>query len=209
VVGWEVILSIKRCFIDVETTGLDSIKNGIHQIAMVIEIDGIVARKEDIKVKPFADDIIVQESLDVSGVKSEDFKTDEYVLPVLAYSKIFKLLTSYIDKYDKADKFHFVGYNVFFDWRWMWNWFEKCGDDYFGSYFFYPPRCVMERAGWELEDVRPNMKNFKLHTVAHQLGMEFNEDKLHDAYYDIMLTRGMFYLLMSKNPDYKLHWALL
>lgn len=36
------------------------------------------------------------------------------------------------------------------------------------------------------------MANFKLSTVAATLGIKVEEDKLHDAMYDIYLTKAIF-----------------
>ena len=36
------------------------------------------------------------------------------------------------------------------------------------------------------------MQDFKLLTVAEELGLKVDEEKMHDARYDIALTRAMF-----------------
>lgn len=42
------------------------------------------------------------------------------------------------------------------------------------------------------------MENFKLMTVARTMGIEIDENKLHDATYDIELTRDIFYKIINK-----------
>ncbi len=42
---------------------------------------------------------------------------------------------------------------------------------------------------------RAGMKDFKLLTVARELGLKVDETKAHDARYDIALTREMFRIL--------------
>ncbi len=187
----------KRCFIDVETTGLNAVKNGIHQIAALLEIDGEVIWKMNEKVKPFPDDIINSKALSVSGVKEEDLKADNYVDPKSIYEMFTLKLSKHIDKFSKSEKIHFVAYNAMFDWNFMWEWFKKCGDKYFGAYFFYPPLDVMVSSAYYLESVRHKMEDFKLPTVAKQLGIDLDNGKLHDAYYDISLTRRMYYTLQE------------
>ncbi len=39
---------------------------------------------------------------------------------------------------------------------------------------------------------RHMMKDFKLHSVAAQFGIELDESKLHDAMYDIYLTYEVY-----------------
>lgn len=39
---------------------------------------------------------------------------------------------------------------------------------------------------------RPDMENFKLSTVAKTLGIEVKDDSLHNAMYDIDLTKAIF-----------------
>lgn len=45
---------------------------------------------------------------------------------------------------------------------------------------------------------RNDMENFKLMTVAKTMGIEIDENKLHDATYDIELTRDIFYKIINK-----------
>lgn len=49
-----------------------------------------------------------------------------------------------------------------------------------------------------LMGVRNDMENFKLMTVARTMGIEIDENKLHDATYDIELTRDIFYRIIGK-----------
>lgn len=39
---------------------------------------------------------------------------------------------------------------------------------------------------------REQMENFKLATVAKQLGIEVVDESLHDAFYDIYLTKAIY-----------------
>ncbi len=51
----------------------------------------------------------------------------------------------------------------------------------------YPPL-----AAQALMEQRHMMKDFKLHSVAAQFGIELDESKLHDAMYDIYLTYEVY-----------------
>lgn len=59
-------------------------------------------------------------------------------------------------------------------------------------------REAVERFGYEyLLAERPMMPNFKLSTVAAQLGVVVSEDKLHDALYDVDLTRDAYHIMID------------
>lgn len=107
--------------------------------------------------------------------------------------------TAYVNKFDKRDKMYLVGYNnAGFDNSFLRALFQQCGDKYFGSWFY--PNCmdVYVMVTPFLMGVRNDMENFKLMTVAKTMGIEIDENKLHDATYDIELTRDIFYRIIGK-----------
>jgi len=73
----------------------------------------------------------------------------------------------------------------------MRSWFEKCGDKYFGSFFYFPPLDIMNIAIWNLIRKRRTLPNFKLETVANHLGVTAEGD-FHDAMKDILITKNIF-----------------
>ena len=184
---------LKQCFVDVETTGVDPVKNGITQIAGQVVVDGVACESFNWKVRPFERDYIEQDALEVQGIDPE--RLDGYPAPVAIWTELTRLLGQYVDKYDKTDKFHFIGYNGKFDSDFMRAWFEKCGDQYYGSFFWFPTIDVCTLAGLKLMDTRHELANFKLGTVARHLGIVFNDADLHDAQEDIRLTQKIFELV--------------
>lgn len=111
-------------------------------------------------------------------------------------SKIASALTT---EFDKRDKMYLVGYNnAGFDNNFLRALFTQCGDKYFGSWLY--PNCmdVYVMVTPFLMGVRNDMENFKLMTVARTMGIEIDENKLHDATYDIELTRDIFYRIIGK-----------
>ena len=48
------------------------------------------------------------------------------------------MLSAHVDRYDKRDKCFFAGYNGIFDLNFLHAFFKKCGDQYFGSYVWWP-----------------------------------------------------------------------
>lgn len=188
---------MKLCFIDLETTGVKHWRNGIHQISGCIEINGEVRESFDYKVKPFHACDIEDEALAVGGITREQLSTYEDMRQV--YSKICKMFGKYVDKFKKTDKFFLVGYNnASFDNQFFRAFFVQCQDNYFGSWFWSNTIDVMVLAAEYLKDKRHEMIDFKLKTVAAYMGIPIDETKLHDATYDIDLTRSIYKKIINK-----------
>ena len=187
---------MKLIYIDVETTGIPCPQSGLIQLAGAIEIDDAKPVFFQYDIQPFPSDEIVEEALQVNGITREDM--DAFTEPAAAYRDFIRLLDTYIDKYNRSDKFHFIGYNAMFDSDHVRAWFEKNDNVFFGSYFFFPPIDVMGMAAVHFMEQRADMQDFKLLTVARALGLKVDETKLHDAKYDIALTRQMFQVLRGE-----------
>lgn len=196
---------MKLLFFDLETTGVNPGKNGIHQISGMIEIDGIEQERFDFKVQPNPKAIIEQEALDVAGVTLEEVQA--YPPMGEVYSRFVSMLSKYVNKYDKTDKFFLVGYNnAAFDNQFLRGFFLQNGDSYFGSWFWANSIDVMVLASHHLASRRHEMVNFKLGTVAKFMGVDVDSESLHDAYYDIYLTREVYKLIANnyqQNDDKK------
>lgn len=182
---------MKLLFFDLETTGLRPDKNGIHQISGEICIDGETKETFDFHVRPNPLAVIEQTALDVGGVTLEQI--NEYPPMKEVFKLIIEMLSKYVDKYNKKDKFFLCGYNnASFDNNFLRGFFLQNGDNYFGSWFWSNSFDVMVLATPFLANKRGEMENFKLMTVAKHLGIEIDEAKLHDASYDIYLTKEIF-----------------
>lgn len=187
---------MKFCFIDTETTGTDRQKHALIQFAGEIVINGKIVDQFNITSAPFPGDVIDQEALDVNGLTEMIIRA--YQLPKEAYKEFLNLLAKYCDRYNKEDKMHFVGWNSDFDAAFVREFFEKNGDPYFGSWFWYPILDVSKLAGLQLAPRRHQMVNFKLTQVARFLNIKVDESKAHDAMYDIELTMKIFLFLTQK-----------
>lgn len=182
---------MKLLFFDLETTGTNPGRNGIHQISGQIMIDGKHVQDFDFHVQPNPKAVIEDAALNVGGV------TREQVLAYPPMGQVYKefvaMLDKYVDKYNKKDKFFLVGYNnAAFDNQFLRGFFLQNGDNYFGSYFWSNSIDVMVLASAYIADRRADMENFKLSTVAKFLGVSVSDDSLHNALYDIELTRAVY-----------------
>lgn len=193
---------MKILFYDLETTGVKPWRNGIHQIAGILDIDGEVVEEFNLLVKPHPQATLEAEALALAEHLKHPTMTPEQVLDTFDDMKeVHKHLTDHIlgrhvSRYDKKDKIFLCGYNNSqFDNQFFRFWFEQCGDPYFNAWFWINPLDVMVLATKYFRYEREQMPDFKLVTVAKRIGMQVEEERLHDALYDIQLTRDLYYLL--------------
>lgn len=182
---------MKLVFFDLETTGTNPGKHGIHQISGQIVIDGVIKETFDFHVQPNPKALIEDEALKVGNVTREQILA--YPPMQQVYQEFVSMLGKYVDKFNKKDKFFLVGYNnAAFDNQFLRGFFLQNGDVYFGSWFWANSIDVMVLASAYLATRHPDMENFKLSTVARTLGVDVQSESLHDAMYDIELTKAVF-----------------
>ncbi len=187
----------KLFYYDLETTGVLPYRHGIHQISGQITIDDVVREEFDYRVQPNPKAEITPEALAVCGVTKEQILA--YPEMSIVYKDLIKTLSKYVDKFNKKDKFHLVGYNnASFDNPFFRGFWKQNNDEYFGSWFWADSIDVMVLASNYLMPVRSTMIDFKLSTVAKQLGIVVDDTKLHDAKYDIFLTSEILRIVNSK-----------
>jgi DNA polymerase III subunit epsilon len=193
---------LKLCFIDTETTGLNSHTCGLYQVAGRIYAGESFKHEYDegkdhksfvIEVEPFTTDEINSVAKGMNEQRISKYTTPHLAisssLAKLQLESIFKI---FVNPFNRADKFFFVGYNAEFDYGFLRSLFEKCNDRFFGSFFFTPVIDVMGLAGFLCMSQRWRMDNFKLTTTARMLGVGVDESKCHDAVYDVELTVRIF-----------------
>lgn len=182
---------MKRAYIDLETTGLFPYKHGVTQIAIIIEMDNQIVEQKDIRVRPFPSDEIQPRALEVQGRTEHEIMS--YPEPDEAMIELETLLGTFVDKYNKNDKFVFVAYNAKFDEEFLRKFFYKSNNKYFGSWFWTPTICAMHLAMHHLQSHRAKLPNFKLETICSALGLSTEEGAgMHDALTDIILTRQLY-----------------
>jgi DNA polymerase III epsilon subunit-like protein len=196
---------IKYCFLDLETTGV--IKPGPEvKNSEIIEIGMILDNPENGKtyewksnVRPFNyedPEIYSESALEKNGITIEEIK--KFPEPMKVFSELQTILNRTVNKYDPKDKLILIGYNLpKFDELFLRWWFEKCGEQWFGSYFWHPSLDVAQLAMLSCFEIRSTFPNFKLETVAKSFGINLDESKLHGALYDTKITRELFYKVIG------------
>lgn len=184
----------KLCFLDLETTGLEPTCHGVIQIAGAIEHGEILA-PFNFQIMPFDTDYLSIEAAKVNGWTSERLKASkEHKDPLDVKTRFTDVLDKHCDKFNPQDKYIFVGWNAKFDADFLRSWFHKCGDPYYGSWFWEPVLDLRPILMFLRPELRPKLPNFKLQTVCNALGLG-EQGAVHDAAWDIKLTRDIYHLL--------------
>lgn len=190
----------KLLYFDLETCGLIPGTHCPHQIAMIIEIDGVEKERIELKMRPNPGSPVSPEALAVGHVTIQQLR--EYPLSQHdGYLHLCAVLGQYVSKFDKSDKFHLVGYNNrSFDDQFLRALWTGCNDVYFGSWFWADSIDCLVLASNDIANkktpagspVRSTLPNFKLSTVAAYYGVSIDESRLHDALYDVEITREIY-----------------
>jgi len=108
------------------------------------------------------------------------------------YSRFLADLDKYVDRYNKDDKMYFIAHNAQFDSEFIRNMFLQNKNEFYGAYFYNPPICTMLLAAYKCMKKNKRPENFKLGTLCRTFNIKVKEDKLHDAAYDIDLTKQLY-----------------
>ena len=181
---------IKTLYIDTETTGTNPKTNALVQLAGIIEIGGKVVEKFNFNVAPYANSIIDDKALEINGLTRKQMIN--FSAPHQVHRKFTAILSKHINKFDKEDKFHIVGFKINFDTNFLREFFLKNKDNYYGSFFYNNTIDVSDIYSILLRSTRHELKDFKLGTVySHVMKKKMPKD-LHDAMADITYTRELY-----------------
>lgn len=189
--GW---FYTKLLYLDCETAGLEPKKNPIIQISGIIEVDSLVVKEFNFKLRPLPTDLIDPKALEVNGIKAEELQDPDRLEPIEVYKKLKSIFLTYIDRYDKSDKLYLMGQNVGFDYGFLLELWKRQGDDYLGSFIHYHKidlialTCSLKLAGKIGSPEKP-LPNMKLATLCEYFGLG---EQTHDSMDDIRKTREIF-----------------
>lgn len=184
---------MKTLFIDCETTGTDPERHDLIQLAGVLYSERTELERFDLLARPFFPEHAEPEALDVTGRTLAEL--DAFPDPIATFADFEAMLGRHVDRFNKRDKVHFVGYNADFDADFVRAWFDRCRapkPGYFGAWFWWPIIDVAKLAGLRLMEQRAELRDFKLMTVAEYLGVQTSDGEAHDAFHDIRVTMRLF-----------------
>lgn len=199
-------------FYDLETTGLDPEKCGIHQISGSFVVNGRIEESFNYHVKPKEGCLCSEKAMEMAGHTYEEMMaSDEYLPMAEVFKKIYDRIIYYcggLNEWGKVDwgkKIYTGGFNIHkFDGPFMRQWFLDNGANTTGTPYFEwgwvtsGELDVMLLAEPVLMRVRNRMKNFKQYSVAMALGIPVVEDRLHEAGYDIELCVNIYKTLVER-----------
>ncbi len=188
----------KILWIDTETTGLDPTLHSLIEIGAIVDIDGIEKETIRIYTKPHPDFEIDDNALAINKITRTQIKNFPEMLN--AKNDFCKILSKYVDKFDKNDKFTVAGQNIKFDIDFLYHFFTRLNDNYLGSYIDFKNRIEL----YELTNALRTLGFIKSEKVSiSSLCKEFNiKINAHEALSDISATREIYYTIIKN-----LHWT--
>ncbi|MCH7590238.1 3'-5' exonuclease [PVC group bacterium] len=183
---------MKKIWVDCETTGLEPGAHALIQLAGIIEIDGEVVEEFDYQLRPLKGQMINPKALAVSGVTLEEITAyrDSHV----SYVEFLGLLEKYIDRFDKSDKFLWIGQNPRFDYGFVEALFNRHENPYLYSFISYHLIDIASIAMALKDAKRIELKSLKLESIAETFDVQFEP---HNALEDARACRKIYLKMLS------------
>lgn len=180
----------KELFLDTETTDLGP-NAAIVQIAGIIVVDDEVKEEFNIKLRPHIGAVINEEALKVTGLTKEEINS--YENSFIGMMNFERILSKYVDKYDKNDKFILIGQNTIFDFEKLIQFYKRNNNPFLGSFINFKTYLDTLHIVKILQYIGklPQLENNKLSTWCEYFNIELG-DNAHDALADIRATRELF-----------------
>ena len=189
---------MKYLYIDTETTGLNPKTCAIHQLSGIVTADGLTEEFNLIMAPHDGAEISFSPHPYTDFVPPDPATFKDYPSQDDVYLEFKELLKKYVDPFDTTDKFQIIGYNVQFDMDFLRQWFIRNGDDFIGSFFWFPPIDVMYLASIVLAGERHLLPNFRLSTVYEYVFPTDPKFDAHDALADIRATKKLLGALFNR-----------
>jgi DNA polymerase III subunit epsilon len=178
---------MKTLWMDLETTGLDPIKDKIVEIAIIYE------NGEELKTfhKYVYYDVYPESFEYVKNINNlnEDFLKEKGVKESEMYIDLLAFLNSIIEQFDREDKAVIAGYCVNFDIQFLRSLFLNYSNKFYGSYFV---SCYVDVFCFIADEVKRDklkLDNYKLKTVCDYYKVDI---KAHSAMSDIESTKQLY-----------------
>lgn len=180
---------MKLLYLDTETTGLTD-NSAVVQIAGAIEIDNEVVEWFNIRCKPHKGADISESALQTIGLTIEELNKEQE--PKEALKELEKIFAKYVDRYDKNDKLIMICHNYPFDFRMLYNFYNRLNNKYMGSFIDFKLNvCTLNLVkSLQVIGVLPILENNKLETWCKHFDVSL--EHAHDALEDIRATREVY-----------------
>ena len=180
---------MKLLYLDTETTGLTD-NSAIVQIAGAIEVDNEVVEWFNIRCKPHEGADISEDALRTIGLTLDDLNKEQE--PKEALKELESIFAKYIDRYDKNDKLIMICHNYPFDFRMLYNFYNRLGNKYMGSFIDFKLNvCTLNLVkALQVMQILPILENNKLETWCKYFNVSL--ENAHDALEDIKATREVY-----------------
>ena len=182
---------MRKVWLDVETTGLDKDKNGIIQLACIMEdFDGKAVDEFSINMKPFAGCIYNKDAEKVHG------KSEKVISKYTPEDAAIKLFISWLSKHKIGkEQFQISGYNSRFDLDFIDALFKR-NTKFFWNFFHYYDVDVFALVKiLDLDGTFEGKKSKKLVALCDTFNIEI---EAHDAMSDIKATRKLYKKIMKR-----------
>ena len=102
------------------------------------------------------------------------------------------IFAKYVDKYDKKDKLIMICHNYSFDFRMLYNFYNRLGNKYMGSFIDFKLNvCTLNLIkALQVMEIFPILENNKLETWCKYFNIKL--EHAHDALEDIRATRALY-----------------
>ena len=183
----------KILFLDCETGGILPEKFSIFQLSGIVSIDGTVYEEFDFVFQP------KKRIFSKMALEIHKFDPKEYFKDLMSYEEAFKqfieVLDTYVDRYNKKDRFIIVGQNPDFDLKHLEEFFKENNDPYMWSWFSYRIDLIQIVTFMLLNDLLDIDKLIEggdclqLWNIAKYYNLSFNH---HSALEDIKITKKIY-----------------
>lgn len=161
----------KILFVDCLTTGMNTERCAIYNLSGIYTEDGVEVKRIDLHIRPFPGARINDQSLWIGGVNRATVAA--YPEQEKGFQTLIEFLDQCVDVRNSHDKIYIAGFNsAAFDMPFLWELFRRNGNERFRNYFHMQVLDVMSVAAFGLLDKRRAMPDFKLESVARELGIE-------------------------------------